>query len=99
MFGILLIVYKRFAADASSSFLPVHVNSLATTVYDLNTNKVIATGDTENFVIPHKANQPLTLPVTFLYTAVNASDTTCECGRMSGGWDQRGAGRRRGGRE
>jgi hypothetical protein len=65
-------------ADAGSSYLPVHITSLYTTVYDLNTNKVVGTGELTNYILPHKSNQPVTLPVTFAYSAVNASDTTCE---------------------
>ncbi len=78
-----LMIPLRFSADASSSFLPVRVTSLVTTVYDLNTNKAIATGDLKNFILPHKSDQAVTLPVTFSYTAVNASDTTCKWGRRS----------------
>lgn len=64
--------------DASSSFLPVHFNDLAITVYDTNTNKIIGTGDWKNHVVPKSDYHFVTLPIDFSYTAINASDTTCE---------------------
>ncbi|WVQ99938.1 hypothetical protein IAU59_007081 [Kwoniella sp. CBS 9459] len=62
--------------DASSSYLPVHFTSLQATVYDVITNKAIATGDWGNKYMDHKDQQPVVLPVQFQYSAVNTSDTT-----------------------
>ncbi|WWD18980.1 hypothetical protein CI109_103437 [Kwoniella shandongensis] len=63
-------------ADASSSYLPVHFTSLQAKLYDLTTDKLIATGDWGNHRIAHKDQQPVLLPVTFSYSALNTSDTT-----------------------
>ncbi|WVQ81916.1 hypothetical protein IAT38_004043 [Cryptococcus sp. DSM 104549] len=63
-------------SDASSSYLPVHFKHLQATLYDQTTNKKIATGDWGDHSIPHKSQQPVILPVTFEYSAVNTSDTT-----------------------
>ncbi|KAK8854871.1 hypothetical protein IAR55_003610 [Kwoniella newhampshirensis] len=63
-------------ADASSSYLPVHFTSLQAELYDLTTDKLIATGDNGNHRIARKAQQPVLLPVTFSYSATNTSDTT-----------------------
>ncbi|OCF40816.1 hypothetical protein I317_05351 [Kwoniella heveanensis CBS 569] len=62
--------------DASSSYLPVHFTSLQATLYDVTTNKKIATGDWGNKHMDHKDQQPVVLPVQFEYSAVNTSDIT-----------------------
>ncbi|WVN90224.1 uncharacterized protein L203_105460 [Cryptococcus depauperatus CBS 7841] len=62
--------------DASSSYLPVHFKHLEATLYDETTNKKIATGDWGNHMMAHKAQQPVILPVNFVYSTVNASDPT-----------------------
>lgn len=75
------ILADTFAADTSSAYLPTHFTNIQATVYDLNTNKQVATGNYGNHVVPKGQNEPVTLPVTFSYTALNTSDTTCEWGR------------------
>lgn len=65
-------------ADASSSYVPVHFTHLEASLYDEATNKKIATGDWGNHVMQHKAEQAVILPVTFAYSAINTSDTTCK---------------------
>jgi hypothetical protein len=74
-----------FAADTSSAYLPTHFTNIQATVYDLNTNKQVATGNYGNHVVPKGQNEPVTLPVTFSYSALNTSDTTCEWGRTMSG--------------
>ena len=65
-------------ADASNSWLPVHFNDLEITVLDMNTNKKIGTGHWKDKTIGRKDPAYLTLPVDFSYSAVNATDSTCE---------------------
>ncbi|GFZ49453.1 hypothetical protein JCM24511_07573 [Saitozyma sp. JCM 24511] len=66
----------QLLADTSSAYLPTHFTNIQATVYDLNTNKQVATGNYGNHVVPKGQNEPVTLPVTFSYTALNTSDTT-----------------------
>ena len=66
-------------ADATSSYLPVHFSNIQATVYDLTTEKVVATGDYGNHIVSRKHNAPVVLPVEFSYSALNSSDPTCEC--------------------
>jgi hypothetical protein len=67
-----------YPADASNSWLPVHFNHLEITVLDMNTNKKIGTGDWKDKTIGRKGLHYLSLPVDFSYSAVNATDSTCE---------------------
>lgn len=67
----------QLLADASNSYVPVHFSNIQATVYDLDTDKTIATGSYRNHVMSRKANQPVSLPIEFSYSALNASDTTC----------------------
>lgn len=64
------------AADASSSYVPVQFSNLQAKLYDLDTNKIIATGDLGKQKVNHAVNQPVILPVTFSYSALNTSDPT-----------------------
>jgi len=45
-------------------------------LYDLTTNKVIATGDLGKYKVPRGSQEPVILPVTFSYAALNATDVT-----------------------
>ena len=65
-------------ADTSSSYLPVHFKHLRATVFDLDTLKVVATGDLADAKVARGDQVAVVLPVTFAYTAFNTSDTTCE---------------------
>jgi hypothetical protein len=42
----------------------------------LTTNKVIATGDLGKYKVPRGSQEPVILPVTFSYAALNATDIT-----------------------
>ena len=64
-------------ATATSSYLPVHFTDLQAILYDLETNKVVATGNYRNHVVSRKENVPVVVPVEFSYSALNASDSTC----------------------
>ncbi|EIW67321.1 hypothetical protein TREMEDRAFT_33878 [Tremella mesenterica DSM 1558] len=63
-------------ADGTNSYVPVHLSNLEATLYDLTTDKQIATGSLHGHVVHHKADQPVVLPVEFNYSALNTSDTT-----------------------
>ena len=56
----------------------MHFSNLEATLYDLGTNEAIATGNYGNHFVPKEQNVPVVLPVQFYYSAVNASDPTCE---------------------
>lgn len=45
-------------------------------LYDLDTNKVIATGDLGKKKVDKGENVPVILPITFSYSALNATDPT-----------------------
>jgi hypothetical protein len=80
LYGTLLTTCNRdpadSIADSSSSYVPVQFSNLQAKLYDLNTNKVIATGDLGKHKVNRGANQPIILPVTFSYSALNTSDQT-----------------------
>ena len=65
-------------ADTSASYIPIQFSSLHATLYDLNTNEAIGTGDWGSHSLSHGSMVPLVIPLTFSYTALNASDTTCK---------------------
>lgn len=63
-------------ADASRSYVPVQFSNLQAKLYDIETNKVIATGDLGKHKVDNAVNQPIILPVTFSYSAINVTDPT-----------------------
>jgi nitroimidazol reductase NimA-like FMN-containing flavoprotein (pyridoxamine 5'-phosphate oxidase superfamily) len=62
----------------TKSYLPVHFSNFEATLYDLDTDKAIATGNYGNLVVARKQNVPVVVPIEFSYSAVNATDTTCQ---------------------
>lgn len=66
-----------FAADSTSSYLPVYFTNLEITVLDHTTNKEIGTGNWRNQKLPRGDAEFVSLPVNFAYQGVNSSDTTC----------------------
>ncbi|ORY35457.1 hypothetical protein BCR39DRAFT_461648, partial [Naematelia encephala] len=63
-------------ADSTSSYLPVHFSNIQATLFDLDTQKIIATGNSGNHKMARGTSEPVVLPVEFSYSAVNTSDTT-----------------------
>lgn len=64
--------------NTQSSYLPVKFTHLHASVYDLDTNRLVGTGNTAEFTVPAKSFPKILLPLNFTYIAVNASDQTCE---------------------
>lgn len=62
--------------DATSSWLPVRFSNVQATVYDVQSNKIIAQGNKKSFTVQNKKDQPVVFPIQFSYVAFNTSDTT-----------------------
>jgi hypothetical protein len=62
--------------DTSSNYLPLTFNHLRGTVFDLDSNRQVATGDLAHKTIPAKAFPVIQLPLNFTYVATNSSDPT-----------------------
>ncbi|KAI0823973.1 hypothetical protein BC628DRAFT_1411231 [Trametes gibbosa] len=63
-------------ADTGSNFLPLTFNNIHGTVYDLQTSRAVATGDTGKLTVPARDLPIITLPLNFSYVATNDSDQT-----------------------
>ena len=63
------------SANTDSSYIPVHITSLTSQIYDLETNQLVGNG-TWSGHLKAKSQTQIKLPVTFAYAAINASDTT-----------------------
>ena len=65
-----------FQINTNANFLPLHFNSWRSEIYELNTGKMIATGEWGSYTFPAKQYTRILLPVTFNYTAANTTDQT-----------------------
>ncbi|KAI1788874.1 hypothetical protein LXA43DRAFT_610099 [Ganoderma leucocontextum] len=63
-------------ADTGGNFLPLTFNNIHGTVFDLTTNRQVATGDTGHLTVPAKQFPVINLNLNFTYSAVNDSDIT-----------------------
>ncbi|KAF8964332.1 hypothetical protein BDZ97DRAFT_1815922 [Flammula alnicola] len=68
--------FASLQADTTSNFLPLKFNSLHATVFDLDTNRQVGTGDFAKFTLPAKVFPDIMLPLNFTYFATNSSDQT-----------------------
>ncbi|KAI0763549.1 hypothetical protein BD413DRAFT_483966 [Trametes elegans] len=66
----------KLQADTGSNFLPLTFNNIEGTVFDLQTSRQVATGETGKLTVPAKDFPIITLPLNFTYVATNDSDTT-----------------------
>ncbi|RPD56622.1 hypothetical protein L226DRAFT_615419 [Lentinus tigrinus ALCF2SS1-7] len=66
----------KLQADTGSNFLPLTFKNIHGTVFDLNTQRQVATGDTGHVTIPAKSFPVINLNLNFTYAAVNDSDAT-----------------------
>lgn len=66
----------KLQADTGSNFLPLTFKNIHGTVYDLDTDAQVATGDTGHLTVPAKEFPIINLNLNFTYAAVNTSDTT-----------------------
>ncbi|KAL1413307.1 hypothetical protein Q8F55_001063 [Vanrija albida] len=62
--------------DASTSWLPVRFSNVQATVYDVQSQKIIAQGNKKSFTVQNKKDQPVVFPIHFQYIGINTSDTT-----------------------
>ena len=67
----------KLQADTGGNFLPLTFNNIHGTVFDLTTNRPVATGDTGHLTVPAKQFPVVNLNLNFTYAAVNDSDITC----------------------
>ena len=67
----------KLQADTGGNFLPLTFNNIHGTVFDLTTNRQVATGDTGHLTVPAKQFPVVSLNLNFTYAAVNDSDITC----------------------
>ncbi|KIY46798.1 hypothetical protein FISHEDRAFT_32908 [Fistulina hepatica ATCC 64428] len=67
--------YLVLQANTQSNFLPVHFTHIYATVYDLETDMKVGTGDLV-ITLPAKAYPDVQVPVKFSYSAANDSDIT-----------------------
>ena len=67
----------KLQADTGSNFLPITFRNIHGTVYDRDTNRQVATGDSGRLTIPAKDFPIINLNLNFTYNAINDSDITC----------------------
>jgi len=70
--------FASLEVDTNSNFLPVKFNELQAQVFDLDTNRQIASGSYAKISLPAKAFPQILLPLNFTYIATNSSDQTCQ---------------------
>lgn len=70
----------KLQADTGSNFLPLTFNNIHGSVFDLQTKRQVASGDTGKLTVPAKEFPIITLPLNFTYIATNDSDQTCAFG-------------------
>ena len=68
----------QLQADTGGNFLPLTFNNIHGTIYDLQTTRQVAQGDTGKLTVPAKQLPIVTLPLNFSYVATNDSDQTCK---------------------
>ncbi|OSC98021.1 hypothetical protein PYCCODRAFT_1376040 [Trametes coccinea BRFM310] len=66
----------QLQADTGGNFLPLTFNNIHGTVFDLQTSRQVAQGDTGKMTVPAKSFPIITLPLNFSYVATNDSDQT-----------------------
>lgn len=62
--------------DTTSNVLPIVFTHLRATVFDLDTNKLVGSGDYQKHTLPAKSFPRIQLPLNFTYVADNSSDVT-----------------------
>ena len=68
----------KLQADTGSNLLPLTFSNIHGTVFDLETDDQVATGDTGRLTVPAKDFPVINLNLNFTFSAVNDSDTTCK---------------------
>ncbi len=67
----------QLQADTGSNYLPLTFKNIHGTVFDLTTERPVATGDTGHLTLPAHSLPVFNLNLNFTYAAVNDSDATC----------------------
>jgi len=62
--------------NTQSNYLPIKFTRVQASVYDLDTNILVGTGDTASFSIPAKSFPEVSLPLNFTYFTSNSTDQT-----------------------
>lgn len=70
--------------DTGANFLPLTFKHLYASVYDVDTGRLVGTGDLGHKTLPAKSFPDILIPLNFTYTATNDSDQTCEFSVVSG---------------
>lgn len=70
--------YASLQFNTQDNFLPLKFQNLHASVYDLDTYRLVGTGDTASFSIPAKAFPKVLIPLNFTYFTSNSSDQTCK---------------------
>lgn len=63
--------------DTDSNYLPLKFDHIHASAYDLDTNRLVGTGDLRGKSFPAKSFPEFQLPLNFTYTASNDTDQTC----------------------
>jgi hypothetical protein len=63
-------------ADTHASFVPIHFGDVYAEVYDIESLEKVATGNLGPYTVKPHQYAPVQLPVTFSYSAPNATDPT-----------------------
>jgi hypothetical protein len=70
--------YAELQLNTQSNWLPLTFLHLRAQVFDLDTNKQVATGDLGRKTVPAKGFPTIRLPLNFTYVASNDTDQTCK---------------------
>lgn len=73
--------FPAFAAlqvNTGSNFLPLNFQHLRASVFDLQTNRLVGTGDLNHLKLPANAFPDILLPLNFTYFTTNDTDQTCK---------------------
>lgn len=67
----------KLQADTGGNFLPLTFKNIHSSVFDLDTDRQVASGDTGHLTVPAKQLPIINLNLNFTYSAINDSDATC----------------------
>ncbi|KAF5382695.1 hypothetical protein D9615_003074 [Tricholomella constricta] len=68
--------FASLQVNTDSNYLPVRFNYLRANIFDLNTGRLVGTGDWGKHTLPAKSFPEILLPLNFTYVASNSSDQT-----------------------
>ncbi|KAL0960605.1 hypothetical protein HGRIS_005637 [Hohenbuehelia grisea] len=68
--------FAQLQVDTNGNYLPLHFTRIHAEVYDLDTSRIIATGDWGRHSLPAKSYPEIQIPLNFTYIATNDTDQT-----------------------